>query len=412
MQRVQVAPPLWVSAGAATVREWLAAALATPRAVALLRVGVAWLVSRILLFVSTLLAVPFGQATTNPSYVDHHPIYSLSDLLWRWYFWDGSFYTSLARAGYTQRGYSAWFPLWPGLIHVAAHGSEPFFYGLALAQVATLAACVVLTLLALDARLARPEAPAILLLASPFAFFLAAPYSEGLFLALAAGVLLCLRHERWLLAAALTSLASLTRPTGLVLVPVVLLAYGLSLWRARRVTLYHVCLGVAVLGISLVGIAAYCAYCSVAWHDPLVWLHVESTAHDHGIVWPWQGLALAWQQVTAVAPTYVRLQDVLTLVPLVATAGVLLASARRLPLPALAFGAGVILMCLCSPMTHAIMPVAYVSAGRYMLIVVPFWLVLGRWSARWPGLYSLLLSGGVAVQALLLFFELNRGWFV
>jgi hypothetical protein len=50
------------------------------------------------------------------------------------------------------------------------------------------------------------------------------------------------------------------------------------------------------------------------------------------------------------------------------------------------------------------------SAGRFLLVAAPAFLLLGRWSARRPWLDLLLVSGGFLLQAVLLTFFLSGGW--
>ena len=74
-----------------------------------------------------------------------------------------------------------------------------------------------------DALTAR--AAVLLIALSPFAFFLLAPYSEALFLALSIAMFLFLRQERWWLGGLAASAAALTRPFGILLILPLALAY-------------------------------------------------------------------------------------------------------------------------------------------------------------------------------------------
>lgn len=66
---------------------------------------------------------------------------------------------------------------------------------------------------------------AILLLCYPPAFFLSTGYAEGVFLFCVAGVLLCLQRNRFGWAAAICAFATLTRPSGLALAVMTVVAY-------------------------------------------------------------------------------------------------------------------------------------------------------------------------------------------
>lgn len=116
----------------------------------------------------------------------------------------------------------------------------------------------------------------LLVLSFPFSFFFAAPYAEGLFLALAVGAFLAAEHEQWLWAIALAGATTVTRPVGLAVVAaVVVLAYQR---RGIRTAV------VALLGcIPLLG---FMAYLGVAFGQPLGFM----TYHTSGWVAPHGGI--------------------------------------------------------------------------------------------------------------------------
>ena len=128
--------------------------------------------------------------------------------------WDGAYYREIAELGYAGAAVDAirFHPLLP-LVGFNAPGM------LVVASVSALAAAAVLHRLVLvqtgDADLAR-RAATLLGLAPP-AFSTVFAYAEGPFLLLAAGHLLALHRRRWWLAAVLGFLATLARPSGLLL---------------------------------------------------------------------------------------------------------------------------------------------------------------------------------------------------
>lgn len=128
--------------------------------------------------------------------------------------WDGAYYRDIAVGGYdaVDRGALRFHPLLP-LLGQSSLGV------LVVANLGGLLAGAVVHRLVVeqldDADLARRSAT--LVGVAPPAFSTVWAYAEGPFLALAAGQLLALRRGRWWWAAALGALATLTRPTGLVL---------------------------------------------------------------------------------------------------------------------------------------------------------------------------------------------------
>ncbi len=131
--------------------------------------------------------------------------------------WDGTWYQRIADHGYADAADPAvrFFPLFPLLgrwIGWFVGGSELAL--ILLANVASLIAALLLYRLAMqetnDPKVAHRAVRTLALFPPAFVFVLA--YSEGLYLALALGMILILRSQRWLLAAALGFLAGLTRP--------------------------------------------------------------------------------------------------------------------------------------------------------------------------------------------------------
>ena len=147
--------------------------------------------------------------------------------------WDGDWYQSLLVHGYD--GVPAegvrFFPgfVLAGRLADAILPGGPGVALVVLANVSALVATVLLHRLVVletgNRALARRAVWALSLF--PPAFVLAWAYGEGLFLALAVGVLLCARRERWLTVALLALGAGLVRPTGALLAVPVLAA----VWR-------------------------------------------------------------------------------------------------------------------------------------------------------------------------------------
>lgn len=169
-----------------------------------------------------------------------------------WQQWDWWFYFRIARDGYfpTQEGpwtagwdnREAFFPGFP-LVLRAVHTVVPD-WAAAGALISFVAGGVAVLALA---RLARRHLPGqeagrravLFFLLSPCAVFLAAGYTEALFLALALPAWLAAQRQNWRAAAVLACLACSVRASGLFLAAAlalhfVLTARGLRAWRAAR----------------------------------------------------------------------------------------------------------------------------------------------------------------------------------
>ncbi len=181
------------------------------RAIAL-RAALLWLATRVALAIVTYVAVVLGPIGA----VHPHTALSFHTLLWTWQRWDSDWYLTIAQDGYWSAMPTAFFPLYPLLVHipiVLANG-HVLVTGLLISNLAALAAFIGLALLTAG-EVGFDVAPTAvrLFVAYPLAFFLAAPYSESLFVALAVFSLLCARRGHWLWSAVCAFLASLTHLT-------------------------------------------------------------------------------------------------------------------------------------------------------------------------------------------------------
>ncbi|HEX9058152.1 MAG TPA: hypothetical protein VF818_11540 [Ktedonobacterales bacterium] len=380
-----------------------------------------WLVTRLVVVattaVATLLLVA-GRAQSGSGRAPERV--TLEYVVGRWTLWDGGYYIQIARANYPRPMEAAFFPLYPLLIRLA----HPFWTSsnmswvltaLVVSNLATLAAFIGIGLLAAHEYGVVASARPILrvLVAYPLAFFLAAAYTDGLFLALAAFALLAARRQQWWRAAGCMFFAALTRPTAIILIPPLLWelgrAYGWRLpWREPRRLL-------AGLGLSLAvpaGFGAYAVYCAIRFRDPLAFVHAQSVFGIQATP-PWQTARLIWTQVrTAGLGTFEQTRTLLDVLPVLALIVVTLVMVRRQPVSFTLYAAGLALLCLSSPIVIAQFPDALAGGGRFMLAAVPLWLALGRWCARYAWLDGLLVSGGFMLQAVLLAFVVTGGWLI
>lgn len=138
--------------------------------------------------------------------------------------WDALWFLRIAEDGYAEDdGSAAFFPLYPMAVKAVSTimRGHPLPAALLVSNVAFLLALAVvylLTRLEFDDETARRST--LYMSVWPTAFFFIAPYSESLFLVLAAGSILCARLGKWPLAGILGAFAGATRSIGIVLVGV------------------------------------------------------------------------------------------------------------------------------------------------------------------------------------------------
>ena len=200
-------------------------------------------------------------------------------LLWSWSNFDGEHYLAIAAFGYHIRnGFPeyAFFPLYPLLIKVLSFIIRDYLLaGLLVSQLSLVAA---LYYMARWAALRHVKLSPWLLLLSPGAVFLAATYTEPLFIALAAATIVSADQKQWGRATIITALATATRVNGIFLVAFL----AIRMWQSHVPILRTAyCLLLAALGLL-----SYMAFLFWKIGDPLAWYHAQS----------------AWGKATATSP--------------------------------------------------------------------------------------------------------------
>lgn len=126
-----------------------------------------------------------------------------------------------------------------------------------------------------------------LLLFGPYAVFLAASYSEALFLAFAIGAWWALVNKRPVLAGVLAAGASFSRINGVFLALALIVLY----LQQQRADGARVKIGaLAGLSLSFAGTAAYLGWLWARTGDATFWLSAQSGRFAREATWPWQAL--------------------------------------------------------------------------------------------------------------------------
>jgi hypothetical protein len=251
------------------------------------RAGI-WLTALIALLTLEPMRNPKAGRWDDPSLT--HDLGAVTDV---WARWDSVHFLRIAERGYSSAE-AAFYPLYPGLLAGAgrALGGHYVLAGILLSLVATLGAFVLLERIA-EERLGGDGARrAVLYLAFfPTALFLQAVYSESLFLFLCLGAFALAERDRIAEAGVVVGLALLTRPTGIALVPPLVLIARRRSWQLT----------------TALPVAA--AYPLLLWWkvgDPWAFARAEGIWHRHlspagplgGI---WDGLRAGWAGIEQVA---------------------------------------------------------------------------------------------------------------
>jgi len=208
-----------------------------------------------------------------------------------WNRWDALNYQKLAQFGYSSNGelqpLLVFYPLYPWTVRLFAF----FFrdYLLSAFIVSTLAslvtAIVLLRLVELDYSKEMAQRAVWFLFIFPTSYFLHIGYTESLFLMVALSCVFAARKQRWLLAGFFGALACLTRPTGLVLLPVLMAEVAHQHWTTRRWRWQWLWIFVAVLGF-----AGYLLLNKHVTGDALAFTSLENQFFGKSLSAPWTGL--------------------------------------------------------------------------------------------------------------------------
>jgi hypothetical protein len=408
---------------------------------------------------------------------------TLHQLLWSWAHVDALYYLTIATKGYpvNEPWVASFFPLYPLLdrgLGTLIGADHILVAGMLIANGAALAAFMGLGLLAtqeyewvrhqkqqrqqddngvFDDRASTtaltasttpiPTTSAItatataaaatlrLYVAYPLAFFLAAPWSDSLFAALAVFALYHMRRRHWGWAVACTFLATLARPTGVLLVLPLLWEYfgrqhigwRVASWRQARVwwqqvrstgtrarqnAVRAVSEMVMVVCVVPVALLLYAWFSLVHYGDPLAPLH-NQRYFSHAFVGPWTLVALVWQVFTAAGPfSYEQLRQLVDILPLLAVLVITLVGARRRPVALTLYLAALPIFYYSAPITNPAYSYPLTAAGRYMLAAFPAFLDAGAWLVRHPAIERILLVACVVVQVSITIFYLDNGFMI
>ena len=321
--------------------------------------------------------------------------------------WDSSWFLGIAQHGYESRQSAAFFPLYPLVVRGVAEVVRSYVVaGVLVSLVAGAVAVVVLH------RLARPllgergaDDTVLFVVLYPLAFVFTAAYSDGLFLALAAGSFLAATQRRPLVAGVLGGLACATRLIGLALLPALLVL----LWPRRTRDV----LGLVPLVLLPLAVGAYALYLDRHLGDAWAFLHVQSVywnRHVHAagpLSGLWLGIKFGYQGASELAqhlpraPAAIQHKDqwaswnVVQLLLLLAAAWSTWVAWARLGLAYGLFSLATLVIVLTSPADL----VPLVSLPRFLLGDFPLFLALALVCLNRPRLRRELLVAFAAVGA-------------
>lgn len=311
--------------------------------------------------------VAFNGWRTIPELVADGPAFPLVGI---WERWDACWYMKIATYGYEPgEGSVAFFALFPTLVSVV--GAIPFvnlpLAGLVVSGAAYVAAIVgLLRLVGRDFGTGVARRTVLFLSVFPGAFFLFAPFTEALFLALVAWTLERARRRDWALAAVLGFAAGLTRAPGMLLaLPIAweLLTAVRSETEGRR--RWPIVGGIAAVAAPVVAFLAFGAVAAAA---------TGMSPYDAQAIWGGSQFHPPWEVVAASVTWAVERSDpmqALNVASLVGAAVLLLLGIRRLPITYSAYAWPALLLA-----GMRLQPTPLTSTTRLVLVLFPVFVVL------------------------------------
>jgi len=371
----------------------------------------------------------FFVAIAAPFFFDFKPSFLGSDVLamiqlpqWvvAWTNFDGVYYFMLVTYGYRTIGLTqAFFPVFPLTLAPMWQITHNTAAVVILAQTISFFSLLVLLRLYeaviafyVRAKPIRYVWLTVLILLFPTSFYLAAVYTESLFLALVLGSFVAASHRKWLLAGILAGIASGTRVVGIMLVPALLIELGsqTGLWR------YQLLMSAKLLGewvrtnfrsiiaifLGITGLVCYSAYLWYHYQDPLYFFHVQSEfgagRQESLILFP----QVVWRylKIFATSPFDIRyLSYVQEFVSAVGGLLILLLG-RKLVRPSLLFFS--IAVVIIPTLTGT-----FSSMSRYILVAPAIFLILNAWLTLTPRLrvFWLVISTLLLILNTMLFIQ-------
>jgi len=354
-------------------------------------------VAILIVLLAKLLVFSIGYAT---AYLNEGATSPLTIVMNEFNRWDAPHYLDLAKNWYVSNttadayNFIVFFPLYPAVIQLT---TLDFAYAglsaLIVSNVCSIAAFIYLwKLTKLDFDESVAQKAVLFLGIFPTAYFLSAPYTEGLFFALAIASVYYARLAKWPFAGILGMLASLTRIAGLLLLPTLLVEYLYQKgWRLRKINLRKIDANILWVAFVVLGLLIYLNINIQVTGNPFTFLEIQRT-HWFNTIDPITGLTRAYGNISSPFPGSITIGAA----PIVFALGGILVVAggflRRLR-PSY-------IMYLLLTWMLAVSTGWWISVPRYVMAMFPMFILLASVSRRKT---VTLLIGAVFLAALCFF---------
>jgi Gpi18-like mannosyltransferase len=222
-----------------------------------------WLSSRLLIWVAMLIIAPLLPAPPNGIAASFG--WGVFDG------WDTIHFRAIATSGYHYvdgKGDIVFFPLYPLLIHgLVSLGLSFEVAGVLISNFAFVGTvCLLYTWVRDNHSDDTARWTVAIACLFPTSVFVTSIYTEGLYLLLSTATLQAFDQKRYALTSFCGALATATRPTGIALIPALILAA----WKQRRPPIAYLA-GLA----TATGLILFSLYCTIQFSDPLAFVHAQ-----------------------------------------------------------------------------------------------------------------------------------------
>jgi hypothetical protein len=221
-----------------------------------------------------------------------------------WNRWDALNYQKLAQFGYGETGelkpLLVFYPLFPWSVRLFTFITRDYLVStFIVSTIASLiAAVVLLRLVELDYSKALAQRAVWFLFIFPTSYFLHIGYTESLFLMLALSSVYAARRERWLMAGVFGALTCMTRPNGVVLLPVLIVeaAHQYRIIRRWRWQWLYIALAAA-------GFGGYLLLNKYVTGDTFAFISLQQQFFGKSLSSPLSGIDNAWGSMISRPPS-------------------------------------------------------------------------------------------------------------
>lgn len=306
-----------------------------------------------------------------------------------YYKWDARAFLYLAQYGYTNYGdqstYLAYFPFYPAMVNIFSYISGTYMAASLIVSglASVIAGFFLQKLVMMDSDKSESKRALWLFYFFPTAYFLAAPYSEALFICLVLASLFCARNKKWFLASILAALVGATRLQGLVIIPTLMIEF----WMQRKETSYKKLLYLLITPLG------FAAYLFINWYmtgNAFEFLKIQREHFYHTNILPTQQIWETIKHITNDVPSEMKvLLHEAKMISIIFSVAILAYSFKWMRVSYQFFAWSQLIILLTDSWL--------MSLPRYLLAIFPFYIILAKLTEK-PERYQFVLTFSIMLM--------------